>query len=1042
MVPKELKMENFGPFLNETVDFEKLQSSPLFLISGKTGAGKTTIFDAITFALFGDPSGDLRSAEEIRSIFAKSTDLTRVVFTFVHHGRTYQIERQPKQTIAKKNGKGNTIKNQKVQLTIFDENNREIESYQKIDRVREFLSQLLHLEKEQFRQIVMLPQGEFRNFLMANSTEKESLLRNIFGTGFYRRFTEKLKQKRQAYDQEVAETMVLIDQLFEQIESEKGLSYQESLNNTHLYLTIEKKKLSDQEISLTRLQKEVIEKQTIFNEAQQLAAYFKEYHQTKVVLAEQNQELPEIAAIKEQLIIAETIEKIQPFMDEEIKQQSILKALREEFINNTNEIEKVETQQATWETTEATLQLETEEWKERQQQLQRLENILPLLEQQHTLQTEQSELLTKQQSKADELEKFKLERQQRQEKIANLKEKLRSEKEFQERRYQEVQFQTICTELTRKRQREFELQELEEDQQIELAKLIEKTSRLSNQMTSATAEFQQIQHRWASLEIARLSMQLIPGEACPVCGSPEHPNPAKHAEISLIELQALQIEMEEKEAVLKNLQIEKEKTQVVFENQRVSFKKLQAERQQIQEQLLEEETDFLKELTAFYQISISQVEMEDFLAKKITETTTQLAELKKIAEEVAELSFTEKDLELQEQTLVNQLAEITAALQLLEGRLAVLNEQTDDWQLEELIEKITIEKQAVSGYLSKIESHQKMGQELKTQVTLLTERKKQLDQSITNQEIQLAEKTAIVNDGLRQADLMREAFNSLIEKNYVAADLKARIQDFENRRLILQDRIKVLSNRLENQREPELEILAVALKTIQDRLEEARKIYYQLENHIRQQQQLVDKIEILHAESQQQLSEQQEISQLFNVMNGDNPKKIGLERYVLKWYLYEVLAKANQQFTLLTNNRYQFELNETVGSYKGSTGLEINVYDDHAGQVRSAQTLSGGESFIAALSLALGLAEVIQNQAGGVAIETLFIDEGFGSLDEEALEMAMTALESVDNKGRMIGIISHVKELKERIPQQIIVKTNGSGQSKITYQLEERSEVR
>lgn len=1042
MVPKELKMENFGPFLNETVDFDKLQSSPLFLISGKTGAGKTTIFDAITFALYGDPSGDMRSAEEVRSIFAKSTDVTKVVFTFVHHGRTYQIERQPKQTIAKKNGKGNTTKNQKVQLTIFDENNREIESYQKIDRVRDFLGQLLHLEKEQFRQIVMLPQGEFRNFLMANSTEKESLLRNIFGTGFYRRFTEKLKQKRQTYDQEVAETMVQIDQLFEQIESEKGLSYQESLNNAHQYLTSEKKKLAEQEVSLAALQKETAEKQAKLNEAQQLASYFEEYRQTEVALAEQDQALPEIAEAKEQLIIAETIEKIQPLIDEEIKQQSILKELQAEFVKNTNEVKKVEIEQTLWETTEAALQAKTEEWKTRQQQLQHLENILPLLRQQDQLQTEQAALLTQQQLKATELEKFTLERQQQLEKVTILKERLRSEKDFQERRYQEAQFQTVFTELNKKRQQEFELQELEEDQQIELAKLIEKTSRLSNQMTTETAEFQQIRHRWASLEIARLSMQLIPGEACPVCGSPEHPHPAKHAEISPIELQELQTELEEKESMLKNLQIEKEKTQAVFENQRISFKKLQIERQQIQEDLHNAELNFVEELTSFYQVPVSQTEIGEFLTEKVTETTTQLTELKKIAEEVDELVLAEKDSETRQQTLANQLAESKAAVQLLAGRLAVLNEQTEDWQLEQLTEKISLEKQAISEYLNTLENHQKSGQELKTQATLLVERKSQLDQSITKQNKQVSEAQVIVKDRLTQADLTREAFDLLTEKNYDAAHLKARIQDFNNRRLVLQDRIKMLSNRLENQKEPELETLATALKERQAILEAVRKTYYQLENHILQQQQLVEKIESLHTESQQQLSEQQEISQLFNVMNGDNPKKIGLERYVLKWYLYEVLAKANQQFTLLTNNRYQFELNETVGSYKGSTGLEINVYDDHAGQVRSAQTLSGGESFIAALSLALGLAEVIQNQAGGVAIETLFIDEGFGSLDEEALEMAMRALESIDNKGRMIGIISHVKELKERIPQQIIVKTNGSGQSKITYQLEERSEVR
>lgn len=163
-------------------------------------------------------------------------------------------------------------------------------------------------------------------------------------------------------------------------------------------------------------------------------------------------------------------------------------------------------------------------------------------------------------------------------------------------------------------------------------------------------------------------------------------------------------------------------------------------------------------------------------------------------------------------------------------------------------------------------------------------------------------------------------------------------------------------------------------------------------------------------------------------------KKISLERYVLRTYLEKVLVVANQRLALLTKNRYQFELNQATGSYKNQTGLEINVYDDNSGSSRSAHTLSGGESFIAALALALSLAEVIQEESGGVLIEALFIDEGFGSLDEEALEMAMEALETIENEGRMIGIISHVSELKAQIPQQLQIKTNGNGQSHVTYQ--------
>jgi exonuclease SbcC len=271
--------------------------------------------------------------------------------------------------------------------------------------------------------------------------------------------------------------------------------------------------------------------------------------------------------------------------------------------------------------------------------------------------------------------------------------------------------------------------------------------------------------------------------------------------------------------------------------------------------------------------------------------------------------------------------------------------------------------------------------------------------------------------------------------------LEQEISDFEQRVLVLRDRQKQLEETLQGQVEPDMEQLKKLLTESDAEVALYQQQYYAKENQLMQQRDLVTKIKSLQEQSKDKLTDLSQIIQLYQTMNGDNPQKISLERYVLQWYLAEVLKNANQQLKQLTKGRYQFELKQETGRSKGNTGLEINVYDDNAGATRSSHTLSGGESFIAALSLALGLAEVIQNQAGGVAIEALFIDEGFGSLDEEALEMAMEALEGIESAGRMIGIISHVRELKERIPQQIVVETSGTGRSSIRYQLEGWSEA-
>ena len=271
--------------------------------------------------------------------------------------------------------------------------------------------------------------------------------------------------------------------------------------------------------------------------------------------------------------------------------------------------------------------------------------------------------------------------------------------------------------------------------------------------------------------------------------------------------------------------------------------------------------------------------------------------------------------------------------------------------------------------------------------------------------------------------------------------LEQTILDFDQQLVVLKDREKQLLEKIADQPEPELTVLQETLAEKEAEVAQFQQQHYAKENQIKGQRDLVEKIEALQEQSKEQLDELSQMIQLYQTMNGDNPQKISLERYVLQWYLAEVLQSANQQLKQLTKGRYHFELKQETGRSKGNTGLEINVYDDNAGATRSSHTLSGGESFIAALSLALGLAEVIQNQAGGVAIEALFIDEGFGSLDEEALEMAMEALEGIESAGRMIGIISHVRELKERIPQQIVVETSGTGRSSIRYQLEGWSEA-
>ena len=319
---------------------------------------------------------------------------------------------------------------------------------------------------------------------------------------------------------------------------------------------------------------------------------------------------------------------------------------------------------------------------------------------------------------------------------------------------------------------------------------------------------------------------------------------------------------------------------------------------------------------------------------------------------------------------------------------------------------------------------------LKTQLDTIHEQQKKNDQKLESVQEKISEK-------MKEQDYFKETEEilSFVQQEEVYNEAVQATDTYEEERLIVEDRLAQLATISLEEELQDLNDLKEQLERIKEEVTKQQESCYRWQEQKNQNQQIIEEFSSIYQTSQKQLDELIELQQLAQTINGENPRKTSLERYVLQVYLQEVLQVANSQLQRLTKNRYQFELAEEVGSYRGKTGLEINIYDDEAGMSRGAHTLSGGESFIAALSLALALAEVIQAQTGGVTIEALFIDEGFGSLDEEALEMAIEALETIESEGRMIGIISHVRELKERVVQQIRISTEGSGQSKVRYHL-------
>lgn len=1042
MLPKKIVLENFGPFVHETVDFTRLNELPLFLIGGKTGAGKTTIFDGITYALFGDASGGIRSVNEFRSTFADNHEPTRVLFEFEHQGRLYQIERSPKQRLRKKRGEGFTEKAPKVQFTVYDEG-KEVRAYTKEKVVSEEIYELLHLNKKQFRQIVMLPQGEFRNFLVAPSSEKEILLRNLFGTESYRAFTEDLKQQKQMLESECQQATQKIQQCLDQLSFERGATIAESITLVQVALTASRQNLAEQQQALALEKRQLKEKRTQVATAEKLAEKFEAKAQAQQELAALKEQEPLIQQLEAQVAEGKKLERLKPLYDNLQQATATTDDLRTQQTALQAELSKTMELWAHWERADAELTAKSDDWQQKEQERQQLTQLLPLVKQQASLRQQQTELLAQQQEHHKQLRRLEQNQQLGEKNRRLLQQEVATRPVWQERLYTEKGFFQRLEQLKAEADQIEQVKEIESDQQIQLAVLIEQIAASSNQLIAKETEYKNAKSRWAALEIARLSQELVPGEPCPICGSLDHPNPASVVEVEGQELQQLQLKLERLEQAKNRLEITKVAAQKQADALQQRFDQQQEARYQRQKSFSLAVLAFCEQLAQFYSQSeqIPDLDrLERFLTEKQTETQLRLQQLTETATELAHQDEQQaKDQQQQAELQANYQARLNA-LSELKGKLTAITEQLGEVKeapLQARLQELTNE---LAEHQQQVTEHQQQGQTLEHEKIRQQAELKQLEKQLITTQMEQQKCQTLLQEkaAASQVSLEQLATYQPVE----LADSEAKLQKFANRYAIAKDRFAQLQRELVDQNMPDVPQLQVQLAEASEAYEQSQQLVIRQEAQLTEQEKLVTQITDLQAENEHQLATLAELTQLFQTFNGDNPQKISLERYVLQWYLMEVLQSANHQLAELTNGRYQFELNQQTGSYKGQTGLEINIFDDNAGASRSAHSLSGGESFIAALALALGLAEVIQAQAGGVAIDALFIDEGFGSLDEEALQMAIDALAGIENKGRMIGIISHVKELKEQIPQQILVNTSGTGQSTIDYRLEGWSEVR
>lgn len=1041
MRPLTITLNFFGPFRHQTIDFTKFNDFPVFLISGKTGAGKTTIFDAMCFALFGGTSGGDRQVKQMRSDFATVDDETEVTFKFEHQGQTVRIVRSPEQEVAKKRGSGTHLQTAAVTLTVFDATGQEVSELTKVNAVQSYIHELLQLTREQFSQIVLLPQGQFRQFLMANSDDKEKVLRDIFGTSLYRNWADELRRQLKQQQQANAQATQTLQTYQQQLtwdeqatEEVEKLAPQAAVEQQLMEQATQKTERAALKTTLDAAKADLAQARAAQQAGQVLQQNHDQLAKLLVTQAELTKQAPTMKAQREKVKTLEWGQSLATTAQQLKSAETQVKTETAEQGQLSQRQLALKTKQTAATALVAKLATEQPAAKQRQATITTLISQRALYEQvsqmvQALSQAEQTQTLAQQakQTTAATLEKLTTEQTKLEPIGAQLTELMSQAATLttQQRDLADQQQQLLAVK---------QQQRVVDQAQQALAQQKQLVTTQQAVVTEKEQAYQRLDSAWASEQIALLSQRLLPNQPCPVCGARTHPNPAPTDTITITEAdlksaQALSVKANKQLAAAQSQCDNLQKTLTVAQEQFATLlTALQAAVQELvagQPTLVVIETALQQAQQAValqVQANLTQTGQAKQAQQRLQQLKAQLVTVNSQQQQQAEAVTTASNAVLQVQT---QLADRQKQLSSDYPTLAAL-----DAYLEQL-------KAAQVDYETAVkQADQAMGQindQLSAVTAQLATTAQHLTAAQTNVTATTAKLTAAMTTVWGAADFSR--LTQLLAELPELTRLRQAISDYDQQCSTLEGQLTTVKQAINTQPAPNLSELAEQVQTTQAAEQVVEQRYYELDRQLRANQTLVKKMQTTLAAVQAQQTQLAEISQLSQVANGNRSQKLSLERFVLQTYLQKVLQRGNQRLQQLTRGRYQFKLDTAYGTYRNGTGLEINIYDDNAGKVRSVHTLSGGESFVAALSLALALASVIQEQAGGIKIDALFIDEGFGSLDEEALEMAMETLQQVEGQSRMIGIISHVTELESQLPAQLQVIPEGNGESRVTYQL-------
>ncbi|MBC1790927.1 AAA family ATPase [Listeria seeligeri] len=1013
MRPIKLTMQAFGAYAKkEVIDFEKLGTEQIFVISGKTGAGKSTIFDAISFAIFGKANTFDRESFSMRSHFATDKEITEVTLVFRLKEHIYQISRIPQQEIAKQRGNGTTTSPQKAELyeLIGDEMKLLASSVRDVNTKME---ELIQLNVDQFRQILMIPQGEFRELLVSDSKEKEAILQRLAHTLYYEKVEKILWEKQKEAEVFVIEARKKVTELAELSLPDEDVAGKTTAEISELQTKLVGKETTtlaefEEELIFNREQtSKVVEKVTLAKEQlldwQNLDLYTQE-------VASLEQETDFYATTQKQIEKAKRAGNLrsQDALCIRLKEQLQSAETNEQEI--TEQADKVAIQFSTAKKQKEILAEQAGELEKNKRLLFQLEEMEPKLMELESTTVQQRSAELQWKNQADYLQQIITKQQVLTEQTKQAEERLveinQAELANLEAMNKRTQLEILIEknrELISKRTKMVAWERQKQADQETLTQLLSQTEVIEMMI-------QQEEAKLKNEQAASLAEHLHDGNACPVCGSTEHPKLATFKEAADLE------KLKEAKAT--------------FQAKQLAISTAEKAISQLDWQLNEWRDISELKLTELEENVTANTQTLNDLMKQIEELQFKIAQKETLQTEIETLKNNQSEIELEKNNVAQHVESLHQQVQLAAGKLSYLEQAIPA----ELRDKTIFDKQKQT-----VQTNIQNYEQQKEQVDAAY---KQAEKETTRLESTLTVATKTTLEANKALQVQREIFKEAMKQNHFLSyeDYKQalmsdetlkiheeKVSAFQKKRHLAISRQADLTEKLKDKQKPNIDQLESIMK-------ERQQILAQLEEKTMRQRELVSKRKELIENYQKSIQavEQAEVNYadiglLSDAARGKNARKITFERYILAMFLDTIINRANHRLSKMTSGR--FELHRKIEKAKGNvqSGLELEVFDEYTGLTRHVKTLSGGESFKTSLALALSLAEVVQEMAGGISLETMFIDEGFGTLDPESLEVAVECLLETQENGRLVGIISHVPELKERISARLEVTATNHG---------------